>query len=615
MLVLAPHPDDEVIGCGGLIALHRQEKRSVQTVVVTDGAAAGPSQGSDSYRDSREQECVSGLAIIGAEPAQFLRLPDRSLSASDQSLRDRIRSILNEVRPDLLLLPSPVEIHPDHEAIARVVCDLFQSDQSLQRAMPLCRVLFYEVSQPFRPNLLVDITAVAVEKYKAIATHESQIRLHDYERFARGLNEYRALSLEPDVKYAEAFWATSTSALIVTPWSKLRQEVSGSATAEVIAEEIAVTVVVRTKNRPHWLKEALQSIRSGEHAAAVAIVNDGGSSVREIASQHPGCSLIEHEQSRGRSEAMNIGVAAASTPFIAFLDDDDLFYPEHLSTLARASRTKNFVAWYTDAVSTYHTLSESGDYTRGSSMRSYSRDYDRDMLRFDNYIPLTTLLLRKADFVSIDGFDPSFDLFEDWDFLLRLSEKGAFLRVPRITCEVRHFSGSDATMVSSPEGSEAFREAKLKVWKKHGVSLKPEETLRAFEAMKRSTQQMAREWSDTSGSKQHLEIDVARLERDKLLLIDQVGERQGQLSDLDRTLSQLHARISQLHGELESTRGHFNSSLAQIESLTGTIAAHQLENSRIRGEVLRLNSMLEMIYGSKTWKLHEIVERARGLVK
>ncbi len=52
-----------------------------------------------------------------------------------------------------------------------------------------------------------------------------------------------------------------------------------------------------------------------------------------------------------------------------------------------------------------------------------------------------------------------------------------------------------------------------------------------------------------------------------------------------------------------------------MESLTSTLAVHQAEGSRLRGDVLRLSGMLEMIYQSKTWKLHEIVERARGLVK
>ncbi|HXI13629.1 MAG TPA: PIG-L family deacetylase [Thermoanaerobaculia bacterium] len=615
VLIIAPHPDDEVIGCGGLIALLRREKRSVQTIVVTDGAAADPEQSSAAYRESREQECVAGLAVVGADAPRFLQLPDRSLSHSDPSLRDAIARILNEVRPDLLLVPSPVEIHPDHEAVSRVVCELIQSEPSLRASMPVCRILFYEVSQPIRPNLLVDITAVAEEKFRAVATHQSQTRLRDYERFARGLNEYRALSLEPDVRYAEAYWEISASELRVTPWSRLRESVSGSATVSVVSETVPITVIVRTKNRPHWLKEALESIAAGEHPSQLVIVNDGGSSVQEIARHHPRASLIEHEQSKGRSEAMNSGVASATTPFLAFLDDDDLFYPEHLSTLAAASRVESFVAYYTDAVSTYHSIDESGQYARVSSMRSYGQDYDRDMLRFDNYIPLTTLLLRRNDYQSLGGFDPSFDLFEDWDFLLRLAEKGAFLRVPKVTCEVRHFRGSDATMLSSPEGSETFRQAKLRVWSKHGVASGAEETLRAFEGMKRSLQQLSRAWSETNGSRHHLELDVARLEADKVLLIGQVGERQQQLSTLDRTLAELHAAVAALTRELDLARAESGSLYSQLGSLTETLAARHADSSSLRVEILRLNRILEMIYQSKTWKLHEIAERARGLVK
>src|SRR5256885_127055 len=72
LLVLAPHPDDEVIGCGGLVALHLREGRPVHVVVCTDGAQAGDGA-------QREAESRTALAMLGDATIEFLRFPDREL--------------------------------------------------------------------------------------------------------------------------------------------------------------------------------------------------------------------------------------------------------------------------------------------------------------------------------------------------------------------------------------------------------------------------------------------------------------------------------------------------------------------------------------------------------
>src|SRR5688500_8417482 len=118
LLVLAPHPDDEVIGCGGLVALHLREKRPVVVVVATDGTKATGAPGDAiSYRDLREAESRRGLAALGeGARIEFLRFPDRGL---DDSVAESVRKTLIDFRPDVVCLPSPVEIHPDHIALSR----------------------------------------------------------------------------------------------------------------------------------------------------------------------------------------------------------------------------------------------------------------------------------------------------------------------------------------------------------------------------------------------------------------------------------------------------------------------------------------------------------------
>src|SRR5687767_15347711 len=66
LLVLAPHPDDEVIGCGGLVAHHLRDGRSVRIVIATDGTkATGAPSDTSTYRALREDESRKGLALLG----------------------------------------------------------------------------------------------------------------------------------------------------------------------------------------------------------------------------------------------------------------------------------------------------------------------------------------------------------------------------------------------------------------------------------------------------------------------------------------------------------------------------------------------------------------------
>ena len=286
-------------------------------------------------------------------------------------------------------------------------------------------------------------------KYDAIAAHSSQTEIRDYVSFARGLNVYRAMTLAPSVRFAEAYWVTSLPSLRTTPFSALRSAMGAPPPLAVTAETKPISVVVRTKDRPHLLREAIDSIRATGYPAEIVVVNDGGARP-EI----DGVKLIEHETSRGRSEAANSGARAAASDFIVFLDDDDLMYPEHLSTLAAGTSP-----CYSDAVSAF----------AHSRMRIFSRDFDGELLLVDNYIPLPTVLIRRADFLDLGGFDPAFDLFEDWDFLIRLAQRGPFTHIPRITCEIRHIEGAGSITMSAPMGSQRFRDAKLQIWRKHAA--------------------------------------------------------------------------------------------------------------------------------------------------
>jgi LmbE family N-acetylglucosaminyl deacetylase len=133
VLILATHPDDETLGCGGLIARRVHEGRRVVVVVLTDGRAllrrfgiaANPSEAEVSAM--RKAETRRSVEILGARAAdiRFLDFENERLVAQKAEATSRITAILTELKPSEVYFPSPFEGHAEHIAtneIARAAC-------------------------------------------------------------------------------------------------------------------------------------------------------------------------------------------------------------------------------------------------------------------------------------------------------------------------------------------------------------------------------------------------------------------------------------------------------------------------------------------------------------
>jgi GT2 family glycosyltransferase len=490
----------------------------------------------------------------------------------------------------------------------------------------MCRVAFYEVSQPFRPNTLVDITGVMDTKLDAIRLHESQMSIRDYAHFARGLNAYRAMTLSSDAQYAEAYCVVDATELRLEPIARLAARMSAAPPAAMTSEEtLPIAVLVRTKDRPQWLREALDSIRATGYPAKTIVVNDGGTSPRDFIGE--GVTLIDNERSLGRSEAMNVAARAAeSSTHLAFLDDDDLYYPDHLETLARAARGGSHRAVYTDAVSAFYSMRDAGRYECDQRLRIFAQDYDRELLLCDNYIPLPTLLVSRSDFLELGGFDREFDLFEDWDFIIRLSMRGTLLRIPKVTCEIRHFSQSSSAVLSSPEGSDAFRKAKLAVWRKHRELVTYDVLAGAVSKMKDRANLLLSEATEARGRGMHLEKDVTRLTREKSqaeavagAVTERARELELAIESAQATIRLLHDTEAQLHSDIGELTATLKQTLEENKNLALELERYRIGNEHLattqaalQGEVDRLNGLLQTIFGSRTWKMHTLVQKLKG---
>ena len=122
-LVLAPHPDDETLGCGGTTWLKRRAGTDVTIVVATDGRFSHTSEivGPDELAAIRREESRQAAAALGVESSQvlFLNHPERSLVSRVEEVRAQIAELLAEHAPDELLIPSPIDRLADHRALHR----------------------------------------------------------------------------------------------------------------------------------------------------------------------------------------------------------------------------------------------------------------------------------------------------------------------------------------------------------------------------------------------------------------------------------------------------------------------------------------------------------------
>ncbi len=231
LLVLAPHPDDEVFGCGGLLALAMQQRLPCHVVVATDGGRGG---------DAHQREAESRAAALvlaqhsthspapnsasnpthnpapptSANPTtpyllRFWREPDRGL-LPNAALSARIANVALESNSHCVLAPSPFEVHPDHRALCRAAV---LAMPAIHHHRPQAQLVFYEVGQTLMPNAFIDITSVHLSKARAMQCFASQLAGQNYAAQVEGLNRQRSYTLGPPVTHAEGYWFVPTSDL------------------------------------------------------------------------------------------------------------------------------------------------------------------------------------------------------------------------------------------------------------------------------------------------------------------------------------------------------------------------------------------------------------------
>ena len=201
IMMIAPHPDDETLGCGGTLALLKQKGCQVKVVIMTDGCQGDPlGYLEQDVIEHRQCESRSALKVLGIDEVIFLGHPDGCYQYTSQ-VASQLRQIIDAYSPDWLLIPSLLDYHRDHVRISLSILDIWQQRGCQER------LFLYETWGTIPATWVVDISSVFTLKQTATHCYQLPLKYCDYLAAWTGMAGYRGLYVvdAPRGRYAEAF--------------------------------------------------------------------------------------------------------------------------------------------------------------------------------------------------------------------------------------------------------------------------------------------------------------------------------------------------------------------------------------------------------------------------
>ena len=192
VLVIAPHPDDEAIGCGGTVRRHVRSGKGAHVVFCTMDTPV------------RRHEAVAAAGMAGYAATHWLDYPVGSLQGRDD-LHIRLGALYAQNKPDVILVPFALDNHADHRAVNMALARMAET------AGADCMVYAYPVWFPLYPNVLIDVSGVWEEKKKMIECYASQTATRDYVTMSRSLGAYWAQVKGRDLAVVETFFRMTLS--------------------------------------------------------------------------------------------------------------------------------------------------------------------------------------------------------------------------------------------------------------------------------------------------------------------------------------------------------------------------------------------------------------------
>lgn len=214
VLVVAAHPDDEVLGCGATIAKHANNGHEVYIVFMADGVSSRQNISAEGELKNRNKQAVMASEILGLNPPSFLDLPDNKMdTVAFLDVVQKLEKIIDEIKPSIIYTHHPGDLNIDHKITFQAVMTVcrpqpdyyvreiysFEILSSTEWAPP-------SVNTAFIPNYFVDISNTIGSKISALKMYEDELRKFPHSRSieaVRALTRYRGVSV--GMSDAEAF--------------------------------------------------------------------------------------------------------------------------------------------------------------------------------------------------------------------------------------------------------------------------------------------------------------------------------------------------------------------------------------------------------------------------
>jgi len=371
-----------------------------------------------------------------------------------------------------------------------------------------------------------------------------------------------------------------------------------------------ISVLIRTKDRPTLLCEALQSVlRQSWDNLEIIIANDGGEDVsaQVIPQAADNIHWYNNTGDLGRSHAANLAMAQATGQYCLFLDDDDSIDPAHLQNLADAlaAHPEHVAAYSAVRVMTNGVKADKPD---------FCYPFDAVRLMIENYIPIHAVLFRRALIDAGLRFDPAFDRFEDWDFWLQAAERHTFVYVDKCTATYRVDSASG--FGAKDDTGEALNEYRIAVYRKW-LPRWPNEKILAIVDSSREFPRIA----VLSRANSELKDQVSQLYAALLARQETLRDKEDQISQLNaallarqETLRDKEDQVSQLYAALLARQETLRDKIAELDRTYQALYDAQNQAAEYVKLIQSMHEKMQTIFSSLSWKITKPV-RALGHIR
>ncbi|NEX19367.1 glycosyltransferase [Thiorhodococcus mannitoliphagus] len=572
VLVIARQCGDELVGCGGALLAHLSRQDPVSVIFLE--APLTPAR----MPDSPDEACVSA-DMLGYGRPTGLGLAPGEIRYSE-TLIATLGDQIDGFGPDLIYSCAPTEPLAANRWIGLSVAE------ALRRSGRSCRLAFFEMDALLQPNMLLDITRHKGRKAQALSRMAADGPEATLGRAARARAILASSGEEARDPSVEAFFLLEADALRRSrpggPASLLLTAARASDAAESLRVPAPlVSVIVRSMARPE-LADALNSIALQTYPNIETIVVQASAGPPMSCPERVGhvpVRLLRGDGALPRSHAANLGLEHARGEYLAFLDDDDWWLPEHLAALVPLMSAGPERAVYSGV----RCVREAeGDWVEA---HGFNAAFEPDRLLVENFIPIHSVLFHRSLYEEGCRFDPALDVYEDWDFWVQVSRLTGMRHHAEITAIYRLASGAGFGV--DAEGSEVAEalERFLAKWRGHWTPLEimtiieraraaqgiqvMQRQVRLLEAQRDQFSEHAQVWrtraKEAERQRHQAQIEAKTLEG--RLLVEHLSERERVSDELKRLLGERQRHYEQVIGEVSIAR---DVALATLDDVYGS---------------------------------------------